>query len=93
MKDFITLHEEGRVYLTIDKQRDIGDQLVQETGSVSHKIIKIPNTPSEAEYLQFLNHMRKENFISRDMNAEEVTELTYLTGRNYADTFKYMFII
>ena len=64
-----------------------------ETGNVKHKTVDIPNTPSETEYLEFLNLMRKEEFISRDLNNEQVMELTYLTGRNYVDTFKYMFMI
>ena len=81
------------MYLTIDHRRNIGDQVVMETGNVKHQTVVIPNTPSEAEYLSFLNLMRKEEFISRDMNAEQVMELTYLTGRNYVDTFKYMFMI
>ena len=93
MKEFITLHEEGKVYLTIDQRRDIGDQVVMETGNVKHITVDIPNTPSETEYLEFLNLMRKEEFISRDLNNEQVMELTYLTGRNYVDTFKYMFMI
>ncbi|KAL5269665.1 hypothetical protein ACHWQZ_G003203 [Mnemiopsis leidyi] len=93
LKEFITLHEKGKVYLTIDQRRNIGDQLVQETGNVPHRNVDIPNTPSPTEFLKFLNLMRKEEFISRDLNSEQVTELSYLTGRNYVDTFKYMFII
>ncbi|XP_063683181.1 uncharacterized protein LOC134817785 [Bolinopsis microptera] len=93
LKEFISLHKEGRVYLTMDQRRNIGDKVIKETGDIPHEIVAIPNTPSEKEYLQFLNHLRFENFISKDLNVEQVTELTYLTGRNYADTFKYMFII
>ena len=93
LKEFLSLHEKGRVYLTMDQRRNIGDKVIRETGDIPHEIVEIPNTPSEKEYLQFLKHLRFENFISKDLTVEQVTELTYLTGRNYADTFKYMFII
>jgi len=94
LKNFLLHHEHGNVVLTLDQRNCISDRVIAETSNnVPHEHIVVPNVPTEQEYLAYLNIMRKIGFISRDMDQGEVTELSFLTGRNYMDTYKMMFML
>ena len=90
LKSLLTKQTEGHVFLTTDPARDLKAEVIAETGGYDHHHITIPNTPSEKEYIQFLNIMRHFGFISRNLNSLDVAEFTHLVGRSYPDTYKYV---
>lgn len=91
LKDFVKEHSSGTVVMTIDPRNDITDKVIDATTAdpESVDVITIPNTSTEEEYLNYLKLLRDMQFLSRDLTKAQVSELTYLTGKSYPDTFKY----
>ena len=71
----------------------IGDTDILDEERYKSVRIEIPNAPNHQEYSSYLSALRTCNMLSYDLQQAEADELALLTGRNYVDTYKNIFMV